>query len=424
MTFPLAETYWYTRKKPEVRPLVSDLDAEVLVIGGGMAGLSCAQALREAGREVVVLEREFCGAGASGKSSGFITPDSELDLSALVRKFGPERAKELREFVSGGVELIRENIRRFKLDCDYREQDSLYVANRPGGVRKIEAEHRARLRLGYPSRMYSRRELPGILGSSGYFAGVRYPGTFGMNSYLYCQGMKDILRRKGVPVYEKTAAVWMSKGSVYAGRNIVRAKQIVLCLDRFLPALGKLDRRIYHLQTFLALTEKLAPEALGKIFPDGHLMVWDTDLIYQYFRVAEGGRLLVGGGDLFQTYAKTTKDLQGPFRKLYRYLSEKFPGHRLAFEYLWPGFLGASPDLLPIAEEDPRAAGTYYVAGATGLPWAAALGRYLAEKAVSSRSDLDPYFTSGREFPWPAGLRRILGTRLSFALSHGRAKLV
>ena len=68
--------------------------------------------------------------------------------------------------------------------------------------------------------------------------------------------------------------------------------------------------------------------------------------------------------------------------------------------------------------------GTYYVAGATGLPWAAALGKYLAEKAVSSRSDLDPYFSSSREFPWPAGLRRILGTRLSFALSHGRVRLV
>jgi gamma-glutamylputrescine oxidase len=98
---PIPRVYWYDqrpREAPPVTPLAKDLRTEVVVVGGGVAGLSCAQALREQGRRVVLLEASTCGGGASGRSSGFITPDSELELSDLVRNRGPEDAQRLWEF--------------------------------------------------------------------------------------------------------------------------------------------------------------------------------------------------------------------------------------------------------------------------------------------------------------------------------------
>ena len=68
----------------------------MVVLGGGMTGLSAAEWLRDhAGREVVLLESSFCGGGATGRSSGFITPDSELQVNDLVRRFGAAEARRL-----------------------------------------------------------------------------------------------------------------------------------------------------------------------------------------------------------------------------------------------------------------------------------------------------------------------------------------
>jgi gamma-glutamylputrescine oxidase len=95
---PRPHVFWYdqgTGLSSPLPPLSSDIRTDVVVVGGGIAGLTCAQALNEQGRRVVLLEKDYCGSGASGRSSGFITPDSEMELSSLVRSRGPERAKRL-----------------------------------------------------------------------------------------------------------------------------------------------------------------------------------------------------------------------------------------------------------------------------------------------------------------------------------------
>lgn len=89
--------YWYGGQSPRVEPLRGVVRSEVVVVGGGVAGLTCAQTLAARGTEVTLVERAFCGAEASGRSSGFITPDSELELSDLLALFpcilpGPARA--------------------------------------------------------------------------------------------------------------------------------------------------------------------------------------------------------------------------------------------------------------------------------------------------------------------------------------------
>ena len=79
------QVYWYNKKEIEYLPILNDhKKAEVVVVGGGMAGLSVAQRLIREGKQVSLIEKDFCGSGASGKTSGFITPDSEIELSSLI----------------------------------------------------------------------------------------------------------------------------------------------------------------------------------------------------------------------------------------------------------------------------------------------------------------------------------------------------
>jgi glycine/D-amino acid oxidase-like deaminating enzyme len=90
----------------------------------------------------------------------------------------------------------------------------------------------------------------------------------------------------------------------------------------------------------------------------------------------------------------------------------------LQFEQFWPGLIGLSKDIAPIAGRDKKYPSIYYIAAAAGLPIAAALGNYCADHIVDNRDDLKDYFSPYRKFPIGGFMQRIIGTKLSFALSN------
>jgi len=128
--FPQDQVFWYLNKKTSPA-LNSSLETDVVIVGGGMAGLHAAQAFHAQGYKVTLLEKTYCGAGASGKSSGFITPESELNVTHLLNLFDFDGAKKLWDLTSYGCTLIESNIKNFNLDCDYKIQNTLVIAINP-----------------------------------------------------------------------------------------------------------------------------------------------------------------------------------------------------------------------------------------------------------------------------------------------------
>ena len=416
---PQDVVFWYVPKKKVVQ-LKTDARADVVIVGGGMAGMSAAQSFRSKGCSVILIEKNLCGSGASGKSSGFITPDSEFSLHQFVKRYGSSQARRLWEYSLSGVALIQKNIEDYALSCEYQKQGTLVVAlTEKDFASEIQAEHHTRLELGYESNLYDRRELPTLLGSDGYHGGVRYSGTFGINGFQYLQGMIDILRQQGVAIYEETPAISIEENGVKTPFGTILADQIVLCTDRFTPQLGKLPYDLYHAQTSLLLSAPLTDAQVSALFPQGPLMTWDTDLIYQYWRIVGDNRLLLGGSTILQTYAsKAIHDNSTLYKKLTSYFTKKFPQVTPQFEYMWPGLIGVSKDILPLVGRDANQRNLYYVAAAAGLPWAAALGSYAADALIENRSDLDEYFSPYRPFTFGPTVQKLFGTRLTFALSH------
>jgi gamma-glutamylputrescine oxidase len=416
---PQDQVFWYLPRYP-CQQLRDTIKVDVAVVGGGMAGLSAAQSFSNKGLSVALLEKNYCGAGASGKSSGFITPDSELALGDLMRLYGEKAAGKLWDFALGGVALIRNNIHDFSLVCDYQEQDTMVVAtNKRGFDAHIAKEHRARTRLSYENVLYDNQSLSKMLGSSLYYGGISYGGTFGINAFLYCQAMKEVLQKRGVQIYEDTPAIGLQTSGAQTPYGSVQADHVVLCIDRFVDQLGVLNGRVYHAQTFLLLSCPLSQEEIAHIFPHQRFMVWDTDLIYNYFRLQGDNRLMFGGGSLLSTYAgKEQHQNKRVIKKLASYFRHYFPEADLRFDYCWPGLIGISKDIMPIAGPDNTMPHIYYVSAAAGLPWAAALGQYSAQAIVEGRSDLDAYFSPYRAFAVGPLAQCILGTPLSFAIAN------
>lgn len=424
-TWPADKVYWYETQSPNIHINELPKTAEVVVIGGGMTGLTCAQALRRAGKEVVLVEGEFCGAGASGKSSGFITPDSELGLRNLVSNYGFEQGKKLWEFAKSGLEMIRQNIIEHNLDCDYQRQDSLFIANSLSKSHIIEEEHKTHQSLGYQSHFYTRSALQTIIGSTQYWGAVRYTNTFAINAFAYCQALKQILIKQGVKVFEKTPVKNIIGRQLSTTRGSIKANQVVVCTDRWLPSLRLAKDAIYHAQTFLSISSPLSVEQTKKIFTEQPLMVWDTDLIYQYFRLTPDRRLLIGAADLMFTYYPA--EYHRPRRvvkKIYRYWKEKFPNLPLQLEYLWPGLIGISKDFAPIAGQVKKHPSLYFAGAGAGLPWSAALGQYLSDKITHGRDELDNIFSPERHFVVNAAVQRLITKPVAFAVSHGVSKYI
>ncbi len=122
-------------------------------------------------------------------------------------------------------------------------------------------------------------------------------------------------------------------------------------------------------------------------------------LVYNYYRLTGDNRIMLGGASLLNTYfTQETHNPHHVVKKLTNYFNKKFPGAAVEFEYIWPGLIGITKDIFPITGRDNTMPSVYYVVGATGLPWAAALGAYSAQAILDHTTTFDHCFSPYRSF--------------------------
>lgn len=427
----ILQNWWYTTllntnvgARP---PLMGDISCDVLIIGGGMAGLQAAKHLVEAGKKVVLLERNICGGSSTGKSAGFLTPDSELELGQLVRRYGWEDAKVVWSIASQGVDLIVENIKRHKLACDLLEQASLFVGIGRSGAKAVEEEASAREKLGFPYELYTERELKKVNAGKGYSRGIRYGGTYGINPLLYAQELKAVLLEGGVAIFESTEVMGIQGHQAKTHLGSVEAENIIICIDKMKPSMSEVANQVYHAQTFLSISEPLEKQDIRELFPGPNIMCWDSMLVYTYYRLTGDHRLLVGGGSALTTFSPVDVTPPRVIERVIRELKAHFPHlEHLEFIQYWPGRIDTTKDLIPIVDFDPNMPHVQYLLGCVGLPWAAFCGDYAARRL------LDPeychryckYLKIEREYIIPLWAQNIFGKMLTFSLNNAYAKYI
>ena len=184
------------KKKITCPKLSKDIKTDYLVIGGGIAGLHAALYLAERGKKAVLLEKSYCGSSSSGKSSGFLTPASELDLAHMKRIYGLKKAKEVWKIPVNGVKEIVSNVRKYKIECELEEQDCFYLGVGRSGKETIKDETKASKKIGVKFKYYDEKKLSSMISSRVYMNGIRTYDTYSINSMLYCIGLKKVLRKK------------------------------------------------------------------------------------------------------------------------------------------------------------------------------------------------------------------------------------
>jgi len=410
-------------------PLTKDIKCDVLVVGGGFSGVAAASQFLRKGLKVVLIDKNIVGGSSSGRSAGFLTPDSELELHQLVRRYGPKAAAEIWEAPCRGIGRIVDTIESFDIECGLLKQDSLFLGLGSGGASAVESELECRQSVGFTDqRVYDREQLAGILGAQGYAAGIRYGGTYGINPLRFLQGVKDVLVDNGMQIFESTEMKRLEDHTAYTHAGSVTADHLIIAVDKLSDSISPLADEVFHAQTFLSVTEPLTDKERNCLFPSGEQMqCWDSKLVYSYFRLTGDNRLLLGGGTPVTTFLKDAYNNPGVIKRVIKEFKGHFPElHNLSFMQFWPGQIDMSRDLLPVIARPPEHPHIRFILGCVGIPWAAFCGGFAARNVLGEADDdykkYFNYFSNEREFSLPAGLSKVVGKPMFFALANSWAK--
>jgi gamma-glutamylputrescine oxidase len=427
------QNWWFTTlmmSDPlECPPLRADIKCDVVIVGGGFAGVAAAAEFLKSGLKVVLIEKNILGGSSSGRSAGFLTPDSELELHQLVRRYGVKAAGEIWAAPLRGIQRLVDNIKKFDIQCGLLKQDSLFLGLGKGGREAVDSEAHCREEVGFADqRTYDEQQLKGILGGQGYSAGIRYGGTYGINPLRCLQGFKKVLVDNGMQIFESTQMERLEDHTVYTHGGSVTAETIVIAVDKLEKSISPLAEEVFHAQTFLSITEPLTDRELKVLFPAGEPMqCWDSKLVYTYFRLTADNRLLLGGGTPITTYLKDAYNNPRVIRRIVREFLEHFPElGNLSFMQFWPGQIDATRDLLPTIARPPEQPHVRFVFGAVGIPWAVFTGSFTARNILGV-ADEDyqkyfNYFSNERPFFLPSSLGNVIGKPILFSLNNSWAK--
>jgi gamma-glutamylputrescine oxidase len=222
-------------------------ECDVCVIGGGFAGLSTATALTERGKtDIVLLESEYVGFGASGRNGGFVFGGFSLGERAVIGAAGPEDGRKLYHMTLGAVEQIRRRIHVYGIDCELKEE-GVYLANWFDDDRILDEQQRFMSeQLGVEWERVGRAQLAEKIASKRYFGALFEPGAFHFHPLKYAQGLARAIAALGVHVHEQSRVTQIAPDGpgwiVRTASGTVRARQVVVCcggyIEKLYPRLG------------------------------------------------------------------------------------------------------------------------------------------------------------------------------------------
>jgi gamma-glutamylputrescine oxidase len=388
MTEGTSACYWEAGLGPTSYPaLAGDIDCDVVVLGGGYTGLASAAGLIARGRSVVILEARDIGFGASGRNGGSITPRFKMAFSALAGRFGEETACLLHGLLHAAIRGMKEDIRRYAIDCDYEEVGQITAAHSPAALETLAADIRWLRQTGDTSpRLLGEGETAERLGLDLYRGAYLDPRGARVQPLKYARGIAAALAGRGVAIYTRSPAVAIR---VDAGRMLVataegprvRARQVILATDAYLTPeleMRRLHRRLLTMASALITTAPLTGSVARLIDPGRHVAA-DTFTLLNYFQMLPGDRFLFGGRGKVTAHeddAVVFEILERRMRMLFPALADVEVTHR------WSGLVGLSRDNLPHAASLTDHVHAGFGFGGRGVVLSHVVGRALAALAL------------------------------------------
>jgi len=394
---------------PATQALTTQAKAEVVVIGGGVTGLSTALHLAERGVKVTLLEAEAPGWGASGRNGGQVNPGLKPDPDVVERDFGTDLGGRMNAYAGAAPAFVFELIKRHAIRCEARRNGTLRAAIRPGHAAKVRASAQQLLRRGVPVELLDRAATAQATGTQRYLAAMLDPRGGDLNPLSFARGLTRAAISAGATVHSGSRALALERAGTswraHTALGCVTAEHVLLATNGYTDGLWPgLRRSVVPIFGAIAATGVLAAPIARAVMPS-RCVLYESGAVTVYCRVDAGGRLLIGGRG-------PMREIQSPaaIAHLLAYARELWPALRLTpWTHAWGGRLAMTQDHYPHVHEP--AGGVLVCLGynGRGVALGCAMGAQLADRLIDPSARFDMPITRLRTIPlhalWPLAVR-------------------
>jgi glycine/D-amino acid oxidase-like deaminating enzyme/nitrite reductase/ring-hydroxylating ferredoxin subunit len=376
------ESYWMDTTPVTTYPsLTANAEVDVVVIGGGIAGLCTAWELTEAGRTVALLEADRIVAGVTGYTTAKLSVLHTLIYDKVRTSFGADSARLYAESQQAAVERVAEIASRLNIDCELERVPAFTYVESPDGLDRIRAEADAAAEAGLPASFVTETGLPFPVAGA-----VRVENQAQFHPRRYLLALAGDLTRRGGRIFERTRATGLDEGHpctvTTEGGHTVTARQVVVATHYPVFDRALMFARLEPRRELVVAAAIAADRDPGGVY----LTPEQNTRSVRTAPYRDGQRLLIVTGEHFTPGAGEATE---QWQKLIDWTRERFPGTQIA--YRWATQDNTSTDQVPfIGRFHPGTENVYVATGFGG--WGMSTG-VLAGRLLAAR-------ITGTEPPW------------------------
>ena len=396
------KSYWETTIDSnyyKYEKLNKNIQTNILVIGGGYTGISCALSLaKDYSEDVVLVEAGHVGWGSSARNAGFCCiPPAKMSVEGMFKKYGKEETKKFFKNTIEGSNFTKNLISEYKIDCDVTGDCNYEVAPHPSYYESIKKEADVyKNEFGIETKIYSKEEFEEIgHGGEEQYGAFSYKPGFAINPLKFLLGLANQAKKTGVKIFQKSKVCKIEKiGDKYniiINNNInISANKIVMATNGFYKddLFPQLNNRILPVISNIIITRPLNEEEIkSHNYVTNNPVLNNRNLLF-YYRLLKDNRFLFGArGDLIGS----EKSSEIKSKKMEKQMKKVFPNWKnVEIDYHWRGLVAVTTKFTPsigkLEEDEIYYSFGYQANGVNTAPWS---GNKLAKLIVSNSKNLN-----------------------------------
>ncbi len=352
---------WAAEQRPNVRAAAafsaSYLHAEIVVIGAGISGLSCAYALARRGREVVVIDAGDIGQGNTFRTTAHLSNVIDDRFATLKRERGSDIARIAAASHAAAIDFIEQVQREEGIDCAFKRLDGYLILGQGDRESTLDKERKAAVDAGLEVE-----QLASPPAGIPQAPCLRFPNQARFNPRAYLEGLAGAIGQKGGRIFSGALVTSVEDGEPVrieiAGDKQVTADVVIVATATPINDRVKLHTKLSPYRTYA-----IAARAEDAGIPDA--LIWDTEDPYHYVRLAEANGstyAILGGADHKTGQAEDETEC---LRSLTAWAQSRFAIGQV--EYRWSGQVMETIDGLGLIGLNPGDKHVYIVAGDSGM---------------------------------------------------------
>ncbi len=419
MTIAPATDYadvWYkprnTADAPLRRALASPVEADICIIGGGLAGLTAAHDLAKAGRKVALVEARRVGWGASGRNGGFVSAGYSAGYERMAARVGKDAANQLFAMSIEGMKIVADNIRDLNITAAAPCPGILGTVRYDAGRGLMDRRDWLAKEFDYHVDHLDRAALSKHVTSPRYHQALHDQNAFHFDPLAYCLGLARSAEAAGASIYEGTPADALEKTLsgwvVTTPQGRITAREVLVTTggytDRLVP---ELHRAFLPIATYVMITKE-NPELIATAIHTKSA-IGDDRRAGDYYRLVDGGKRIIWGGKI-TTRTTEPRELG---KLLHRTMTDTYPQlAELPIDKVWTGLMSYGRHMMPQIGKMPSGLWHCTAFGGHGMNTTAIGGRVVAEGILGQTDRYRRFAAFGLD--WVGGLVGMAAVQLTY----------